>query len=967
MTDVQLTSKQKEAVEFGEGPLLIVAGAGTGKTLVITQRIANIIHTKMARPEEILALTFTEKAAAEMSERVDVLLPYGFTNVPISTFHAFGDAILREFGLELGLNPDFQVLSQAEQFLFFREHIFDFPLKKYRPLSDPTRFIQAMLNVISRAKDEDIFPEKYTEYVRNLKNKIQKKTGGETLLEELERQEEIAGTYALYQELLSKEGKADFGDQVTLTLRLFRERPTVLKKIQQRYRFILVDEFQDTNYAQFQLIQLIGGDQANITVVGDDDQSIYKFRGAAISNILSFMDIYSSAKQIVLIENFRSSQVILDTAYTLITHNNPDRLEVKNQIDKKLKALSEGGQPVEHFHCDTMITESDQVAAQIADLVDTKGSLYSDIAILVRANNAADPFIRALNMREIPWRFSGNRGLYNRLEIKLLISFLKVITDPNDSVSLFLLASSEVYQLQHMEDLYQCMNLAHRQNRSLYHIFQDIENSDELSGLSADSLSTFQKIIRDVQDYVEISRNQMTGVVLYQFLTQSNYLKRLTQNESVENQLKIQNISRFFDVIWSYSQVAREDRILFFIRYLDLIMEAGDDPGTAEADMDTDAVQILTVHKAKGLEWPVVFMVSLIHHRFPTTRRRNPIELPDELIQEKLPSGDFHLQEERRLFYVGMTRAKERLYFTSAKDYGGIRQRKLSPFVLEALDRPHLDEINIRTRAEDRIHQFKPVSVGYTQKSAPIPEDSILNLSHYQIDDYTTCPLKYKYVHILRLPFFHHTIVYGKAIHSAIEVYYRHKINNLPVVLEDLHKAYTRAWKNIGFLSQEHEERRFEAGKNSIKRFFEREEASGSLPVRVEEKFSFMMGTNRIVGRWDRIDNRDGQIVIVDFKSSEVHQQDAADKRVKDSMQLIIYAMAYASTFNHLPNLLELHFLESGLVGRTEITDKMLEKAKEMIAKAAQGLRQHCYEAKPNYQSCRFCAFMEICPAAVRS
>ena len=398
-----------------------------------------------------------------------------------------------------------------------------------------------------------------------------------------------------------------------------------------------------------------------------------------------------------------------------------------------------------------------------------------------------------------------------------------------------------------------------------------------------------------------------------------------------------------------------------------LLIEAGDDPGTAEADLDADAVQILTVHKAKGLEWPVVFMVSLIHQRFPSTRRRDPIELPDELIQEQLPSGDFHLQEERRLFYVGMTRAKERLFFTSARDYGGVRQRKISPFILEALDRPHLDEVNFRAKAEDRIHQFKPVGVEKSRIDAQISEDSILNLSHYQIDDYATCPLKYKYVHILRLPFFHHTIVYGKAVHSAIEVYYRHKINDLPVSIEDLHQAYTRAWKNIGFLSQEHEERRFEAGKRSIQRFFEREQSNGFTPVKVEEKFSFMLENNRIAGRWDRIDDRDGQIVIVDFKSSEVHQQEAADRRVKESLQLVIYAIAYEACYQQMPNLLELYFLESGLTGRTEITEKMVNKAKGTISEAAIGIRQHHFDAQPNYQACRFCAFAEICPAAVRS
>lgn len=966
MSDIQLTSQQREAVEHGEGPLLIIAGAGTGKTLVITRRIAHLIESKISKPEEILALTFTEKAAAEMAERVDVLLPYGYANVQISTFHAFGDRILREFALVLGLNPDFYVMSQSEQVVFCRDHLFEFPLKHYRPLSEPTRFIQALLNVISRAKDEDVSPEDYRRYVSGLRRKSGGQSDDPERIEEIEKQEEIAETYLKYQGLLAQESKVDFGDQVGLVVKLFREHPSILRQVQERFKFILVDEFQDTNYAQFQLIQLLGSKRANVTVVGDDDQSIYKFRGAAISNILSFMDIYTQARQVVLTENFRSTQVILDCAYKLIQHNNPDRLEVRNQVDKQLVAQRKEGPIVEHFHCDTLLTETDRVAQLIADFVENKQYGYSDIAILVRANNSADPFLKALNMKSIPWWFSGNRGLYTSPEIKLLISFLKVLSDPENSIHLYHLASSDIYEWMSMEDLHRCINLARRENRSLYSVLKSLDDIEELKDLSTDSRVSAAKLIKDIQHYLQMSRDQITGVVLYQFLTKSNYLQRLTQEESVQNSIKIQNIAKFFDVVWAFAQVAREDRVIHFVDYLDLLIEAGDDPGTAEADPDMDAVNVLTVHKAKGLEWPVVFMVSLIHNRFPHTQRRDPIELPDDLVKEVLPKGDFHLQEERRLFYVGMTRAKDRLIFTSAEDYGGVRSRKASPFVLEALDRPHLDLVSMKTGAMDKIRRFAHAPEESVQTMAPIPEESLLNLSHYQVDDYETCPLKYKYVHILRLPFFHHTIIYGKAVHAAVELYFRHKINGIPVKVDDLHSAYRMAWRNIGFLSREHEERRFESGLEVIQQFFEREEVDGVVPKLIEEPFSFMLGKNRISGRWDRVDERDGQIVIVDFKTSEVYKQDAADKRTKESLQLIIYAMAYGKRWDRLPDQIELHFIESGLVGCAEVSEKMLQKVEEVIANASEGIRRRDYTPKPGYQSCKYCAYTEICPSGMR-
>jgi DNA helicase-2/ATP-dependent DNA helicase PcrA len=250
---------------------------------------------------------------------------------------------------------------------------------------------------------------------------------------------------------------------------------------------------------------------------------------------------------------------------------------------------------------------------------------------------------------------------------------------------------------------------------------------------------------------------------------------------------------------------------------------------------------------------------------------------------------------------------------------------------------------------------------------APIPEAAVLNLSHYQVDDYLTCPLKYKYVHILRLPFFHHTIIYGKAVHSAIECYYRHRIHGIPVTQDDLEEAFESAWRSIGFLSKEHHDRRKKAGKESIRRFFENEEKSGGIPVLVEEKFSFMLAQNRISGRWDRVDQRGDSIVIVDFKSSEIHTQDAADTRVKESLQLAIYAMAYARTFDRVPDEVELHFLESGLVGHSVVTEKMFKKTEETILKAAEGIRRRDYTAKPDYQSCRYCAYSSVCPGAIRT
>ena len=278
-----LNKEQLAAVTHCEGPLLIIAGAGTGKTTVITRRIAWLISEGLAKTDEILALTFTDKAAREMQERVDILVPYGYTDIWISTFHAFGDRLLRENALIAGLNPDFKVLALPEAAVFFREHLFEFALSYYRPLSDPTRFIEALAELFSRAKDEDVSPQDFIKFSKDFLFQSKQKPEDKALEEEAAQYLEVAGAYAKYQELLAKEGLLDFGNQIYLSLQLLREHPLILKRYQEQFKYILIDEFQDTNFTQYQLAKLLADKYKNITVTGDDDQCVVK--GSLISTL----------------------------------------------------------------------------------------------------------------------------------------------------------------------------------------------------------------------------------------------------------------------------------------------------------------------------------------------------------------------------------------------------------------------------------------------------------------------------------------------------------------------------------------------------------------------------------------------------------------------------------------------------------------------------------------------------------
>jgi DNA helicase-2/ATP-dependent DNA helicase PcrA len=951
-----LNAQQLRAVEHADGSLLVVAGAGTGKTGVITRRISRLIERGVA-PNRILALTFTEKAAQEMEERVDLLVPYGYSNVWISTFHSFGDRVLRDNALSIGLVPDFKVLSEAECVIFLKEHLFELPLNHFRPAGDPTRYLSALVKFIARLKDEDVSPEDFLSLCDGLENR-------EDVTEDyVQEQTELARTYAAYEELKLRYGYFDFGDQCTLTLKLFRTKPAILRRYQERFLHILADEFQDTNHAQFELLKLLAGQRGNITVVADDDQSIYKFRGAAISNVLGFVDVYPNSNDITLTKNYRSVQSILDSAYRLITHNNPDRLEVKNGIAKRLTSMRSAGDKagVKHFHFDTITNEADFVARTIAERVEGGEARYKDFAILVRANSDAVPFLRALGERAIPHHFSGSSGLYSTEEIRLLISFLKVITDHTDNLSLFHLASSPVYGLN-AKDLVPCNNISRRRHIPLLKVMGGVASGTEESvELSSEGLQRIKRLIKDVDRFSEMALTEPTGRVLYAFLTDTGYIASLSSVESEESVEKVRNIARFFDLTTHMENTLAIRKAHTLTRHLTLLMETGDDPRTVEVDPEADCVRVLTVHKAKGLEFPVVFMVGLVSERFPRRERKDAIEVDDELIKGVLPSGDFHLQEERRLFYVGMTRAMNELYLTSAADYGGVRAKKVSQFVLEALDKPRADTI-IKSSPAEAIERFAPALKSHTTEG-PMPDGAVLHLSHYQIDDYLTCPLKYRYVHILRVPLLpHHTIMYGKAMHEAIKVYFRRNMEGVPITQGELIDVFRASWRNEGFVSREHEQARWKAGQAALESFFEREGKDGITPAAVERDFYVELGNNVLSGRWDLIEERDDGPYIIDFKTSDVREKKKADRRAKESIQLRLYALAYRESFERLPAGVELRFVESGLVGSATFGNKDMEKTVTLIEKVADGIRKRDFAARPGYNVCNWCAFNNICP-----
>ena len=991
MSDIlkDLNSEQRQTVTTTKGPLLIIAGAGTGKTAVIARRIAYIIEKKLAKPSEILALTFTDKAAGEMEERVDILVPYGFIDTWISTFHAFGDRILRENAFEIGLSPDFKIFSRPQQVMFFQQNLFHIPLDYWRPLSNPTKFISAILSFFSRLKDENITPKEFLRYVKSQKSRQSRgspkaaKVKSKEERIEFQKYQELAGAFESYERFKDEAGFLDFGDQVVKTIELFQKRPKILKKYQDQFKYILVDEYQDTNFAQNELANILAAKHKNICVCGDDDQSIYRFRGAAIANILEFKQKYPRAKQVVLTQNYRSFQAILDNAYRLIRHNDPDRLEVRNNIVKKLKSIKkEYGKPPGEIFADTISEEADLVAEEIEKLMakklkpatnyqlPTTNYSYRDFAILVRTNAAADHFLRALNMKSIPHKFVGSSGLYQQEEVSLLISFLTAIFNFEDSLNLYNLLTSDIYQMT-PPDAIKLTSFARRKTRSLYYILKNLDSlkNDDLE-ISSESRAVVDKLLSDLDEAIKLSRRENVGKVTYDFLKRTGYLKKLERQGGVEEQIKIQNIAKFFEKIKEFSDVSRVETVNQFVDYLETIRSAGDDPATIEFDPDLDAVNIMTVHGAKGLEFSVVFMVNLVSDHFPTRFRHDAIEIPDQLIRETLPTGDWHMQEERRLFYVGATRAKDLLYFCWSRDVGGRRIKKVSPFVLEALDKPKADTSLTRLSPLEKIEKFAPAPLR-TRQSILFDVD-VLKLTQGSLDDYLTCAYKYRYIHILKVPILrHHAIIYGSALHSAVAALLRSKKNGKILTLPQLLEVFENAWDTEGFLSVEHEEKRKAQGKLALENFWRREAKVKDVPSLIEAKFNFSLKEVLVSGRFDRVDIKTGsRVKIIDYKSSENIDQDRANAQTRESVQLAIYALYYYKRHKIIPEKVALHFLETGIEGSYSPTKGDLKKIEDLILETAgkirRDLKNNKFTANPKYfgrkPACVYCAYNSICP-----
>ena len=604
----KLNERQKEAVLATEGPVLVLAGAGSGKTTVLVNRIAYMISEKHIRPWNILAITFTNKAAREMKDRIERLLGDTAKDMWIGTFHSVCVRILRSCIDLLGYNRDFVIYDTADTKTVMKECLRELDIDEK---SFPVR------NVLS--------------IISNAKNDLMDAATFENVYKSDYRMSIIAKIYYRYQTKLRKNNAVDFDDIILNTVKILSENPDVLSKYQDKFQYILVDEYQDTNNSQYLLINLLAQANRNLCVVGDDDQSIYKFRGANIGNILNFEDDYSDVQKITLDQNYRSTQNILDAANSVISNN-------KGRMGKSLWTSNGDGNKVFVYTGTNEYDEARYIARQIKKHFDEQGS-FSDCAILYRTN-AQSRVIEEMLMREsVPYKVLSGLRFYDRKEIKDIIAYLRVVYNPNDDVSLARIINEPKRKIGNAT-LEKARNIAREKETSLYDVISHADDYPEFK-TAIKKLLSFSEIIKSLiklKDTVTIE--DLTGRIL----NDTGYMPALVMEDTTESKTRIENLGEFISVITEFEKNEETGNTLG--EFLENISLVSDIDGY---DENEDSAVLMTIHSAKGLEFPIVFLSGLEEGLFPGMRSME---------------SDDDIEEERRLCYVAITRAKEQLYIT---------------------------------------------------------------------------------------------------------------------------------------------------------------------------------------------------------------------------------------------------------------------------------------------------------------
>ena len=980
-----LNPSQKEAVLDASSQMLIVAGAGTGKTSTIVNKISHLINNHLAAPHEIICLTFTDKAAQEMEERIDKELPIGIFGVATLTFHSFAERILRDESHNVGLSSNFKTLSESAKIYFLKKNFYSTSLRHLLSSQPTVSNLEPIIAHFSRLQDEFISPQDYEIWINkksqenNSELNVEEK---EILHEELSRLKILSNAYTEFSDLKKKNNYVDFGDLVYLVLKIFTDSKSILKKYRNSFKYIFVDEFQDTNVSQYELLKLLCKENplTKLIVVGDDSQGIYKFRGATVSNILNFKKDFPTAKQVILNDNYRSSQPILDTSYKLIQKNNPDTLESRLGISKKLIS-HKSHQPdavrfVPFYHGEN---EAKFIASEIKKLYLEKNVELSEILVLARAKNYLEPIKQALIQEGLPYTISGSNNFFKLREVRDLIAFFNILINPADSQSLHRVLSIDLLGINKLI-IYKLESLAKDMSKPLFYVIEDLiasinkekSNSDFEKLLDKHNLNRYDDLkplltaFSKLLDHQNKTRDHNAGEILYSFLESIAWFEKVKQIQQNNPNIPVtyHNITRFFTFLRSLESKIDDTQIESVVEYLRIIEEKEEDIKNIEIeDSSSDGVQLMTVHASKGLEFSVVFITNLSDGRFPSKNRSEKYPIPLELSKEEIFSTDTNLQEERRLMYVGMTRASDMLYLTGSKIYGrNVRKIKFSKFLFDIFENKMLklsDDVT-EEKKHDNIDDFKKNN---EQADFEIQPDKELNLSYSHINDYELCPLKYKYKYLLNIPYeTNKSANIGNIIHSSLQEFYKQYQIGKQVNLNTLLNLFEEQFNGYGFDSELQKNHEKEAAIKLLVDFYNNFHKENLKIIELESKFRIKIGPDVIItGKIDRIDETpDGFLEIIDYKTGKPKTA----KEKKKDLQLAIYAYAVEKNpkLNHPIDRLKLsyYFMKQNQPITVIQNKAETEKSIQSIFEIAEKIKDNKFDAKPS-NHCQTCEFRKVC------
>ena len=944
--------------------MLVVAGAGTGKTTVLTERISHLIEHQHALPDQILAVTFTRNAAEELRTRVAARIgPFAAQQIIASTFHSYCAAVLEAAG------RGFEPLSREDLWIFLRQRIQELELEHFIKPSDLGEFLRDLIRFFDRCNDENVDAAAYQVYVDRVSRgerpvpPVGRKFADLPPEQRLERLLEIAKVYRKVEQMLAAERLGTYGLQITHALALLQERPALLEECRGRARFILVDEFQDCNATQIRLIHLLGGNKANVFVVGDPDQAIYRFRGASSAAFDQFRDVFPHTSGVVLQENQRSRGPILDCSFELIRENPAVNVLVGNgksygraplvsARDEAERARGQvpPGTPVEVVPW----TAAEQEAADIAERIRELNRQYGDdpamrehsgakpwFGVLYRLHGHRGHLIAELAQRGVPYIVKGV-DVQDTGDVRDLLALLWAIDSPGDSGSLFRVASFTIFAIRPEE------------------LRRRLASAGEMSftGILS-SFSQGQAVLTAIDKARAFSRDRVISAVVSWCVEQFHFDRSSAAVIAFRN----------FIEAWKDKPLSRRKDLREFLAYMEYFEEAGGYiPLRSEEEQeklergDRTSVRLMTVHSAKGLEFRHVFVVRTTSGSFPLRYGPPLLDFPEELLSFPAPadSRSAHDQEERRMFYVAMTRARDTLALYGKQ---GIGRDKTPPGLLRPLlgalrGLPVIKSRDARPYTIDIQASAAPASaIGQWLMLPPRPKDAVV-LSAHSVETYHECPLRYKLDRDWAIPGEPTAAVqFGNAVHKVLKDYYDPHAR-ITMTVDQVVEAFRAEWTKVRADDPEQHALYGRRGVAQLRELVARYPRGSSKVLATEQTFRFKLGNLEIGGRMDRIDAVVGRRVrIVDYKTGNPRRQDHADK----SLQLSIYAMA-AGQLGHAVDSIAFVNVQNGEEVVTNRDTKALAHAREQIEEAADGIARGEFDPRTGFH-CRWCAYRTLCPA----